>query len=86
MVARDVTLKKTLPVKRFQSAMYESQVSQGDTCILAEFLDTSALVQAKVFKQSDGSEITCTIAYNVVTITGVSTNLDVHIYAFGVVA
>lgn len=86
MVDRTLSLQKLSEVKYYAGAMYESQVSQNDTFTASEFSNAVNLSKAVVMKKSDGTELTATIALNVVTITSAVTNADVQIYVFGALA
>ena len=46
---------------------FEAIVSTNDTIPISEF---TAVASAHIAKKSDGSEVTCTVATNVITITG----------------
>jgi hypothetical protein len=46
---------------------FETTVTTNDTIPISEF---TALASAHLAKKSDGSEVTCTVATNVITVTG----------------
>jgi len=61
--------------------VFEATVSTDDTITLG---DLSAINSAHLAKKSDGSEVTCTIATNVITVTGAGlTNVPVVGFAIG---
>ncbi len=66
--------------------VYEVQVSLNDTITLSEFSATQDLDQRLLFKKSDRSAITTTVANNVITVTGAATNVDCILVAAGVSA
>lgn len=72
------------------AAMYEVEVSNGDTVTLEDFDSTVALDQAWMVKKNNGAEMTCTKAagspYNIVTVTGAGTNIDCILFVVGVKA
>jgi len=86
MVDRTETLKKLKDVKYYAWAVYTVQVSLNDTVTLSDFADDSALKKAVLMKESDGSEVTCSVANNVVTVTGSGTNMNCVLFAFGIKA
>lgn len=61
----------------------EVQVSTSDTITLAGFVNNQAILHATVIKKTDGSELTNTIANNVITVTGTATNIDCLYFAYG---
>ena len=73
IVVTSATLKKRL--------VFEATVSTDDTITLG---DLTAINSAHLAKKSDGSEVTCTIATNVITVTGAGlTNVAVVGFAIG---
>jgi hypothetical protein len=84
LVDRTETLKKIGDVKYFGYAIYEVEVSIGDTVTLAEFDSGVALKKGVLMNQKDGAEITCTVATNVVTVTGAATDETCVLFVFGV--
>ena len=60
--------------------IFEATVSKDDTITLA---DLSTINSAHLAKKSDGSEISCTVATNVITVTGTATNILVIGFAIG---
>jgi hypothetical protein len=58
----------------------EATVSTDDTIPVSEL---TAVASAHVAKKSDRSEVTCTVATNIITITGAAlTNVDVIVSAY----
>ena len=58
---------------------FEATVSTNDTITIG---DVAAVGSAHLAKKSDGSEVTCSVATNVITVTGAGlTNIDVIGYA-----
>jgi hypothetical protein len=84
MVDRTESMKKILDVKYYAYAVYEVQVSLNDTITLTDFDSSVALKKAVLMKMSDGTELTQSVALNVVTVTGTATNVDCILFAFGV--
>jgi hypothetical protein len=84
LVDRTESLKKLGDVKYYGWGIYEVQVSLNDTVTLGDFSSSTALKKAVLMKESDGSEITCTISNNVITVTGTATNADCILFGFGV--
>jgi hypothetical protein len=83
MVSRTPTLIKRDKVVTYIRNMYKVEVTQNDTITLGEFDSSKNLKQAWLVKDSDGSEITCTFALNIVTVTGTATNETCTLFAFG---
>jgi len=83
MVDRSASLKKIADVKYYASALFEVIVSIGDTITLSEFDTTVNLSNATLMKNSDGSEITCTVLLNVITVTGAATDEECTLFVFG---
>jgi len=74
IVVTEATLKKR--------EVFETKVSTDDTIPLGDF---TTINSAHLAKKSDGSEVTCTIATNVITVTGAGlTDVDVVGFAIGV--
>jgi hypothetical protein len=46
---------------------FEATVTTSDTIPISEF---TAVASAHLAKKSDGSEVTCTVATNIITVTG----------------
>jgi hypothetical protein len=46
---------------------FEATVSTDDTIPISEF---TGVASAHIAKKSDGSEVTCTVATNIITVTG----------------
>jgi hypothetical protein len=84
LVDRSETLKKIGDVKYYGWAVYEVQVSLNDTVTLDDFSSALNLAKGVLMKQSDGSEVTCSIANNVVTVTGAGTNIECVLFVYGV--
>ena len=83
MVDRSASLKKIADVKYYASALFEVTVSIGDTITLGEFDTSVNLNKAVIMKNSDGSEITCTVLLNVITVTGAATDEECTLFVFG---
>ena len=86
MVDRSETLQKLADVKYYAWGVYDVEMSQNDTVTLGDFIATQNLSKTVLMKKSDGAELTCTVANNVVTCTGAATNALCVIFAFGVKA
>ena len=75
----DVVVTPAVVKKRL---VFEATVSTNDTITLG---DLTTINSAHLAKKSDGSEVTCTIATNVITVTGAGlTNVAVVGFAIGV--
>jgi len=75
----DVVVTPAVVKKRL---VFEATVSTNDTITLG---DLSTINSAHLAKKSDGSEVTCTIATNVITVTGAGlTDVAVVGFAIGV--
>lgn len=61
----------------------EVEVSLNDTVTFGSFDSSVALLTGKLYKKSDGSEMTTTTALNVLTVTGAGTNIDCLYIAWG---
>jgi hypothetical protein len=85
MVDRNVNLKKIADIKYYAAALYdEVTVSTGDTITPSDFNSTENLKTAVIRRNSDGSEITCTILLNVITVTTAAlTNVECTVFVFG---
>lgn len=86
MVARTPTGLKNDEITYRMWGVYSAEVSQSDTIELTDFDSSKDLDNIFIVKQTDGTELTGTIALNVITITGSATNVDVIIFAVGVKA
>ncbi len=86
MVDRSETLCKVADVKYYAWGVYDVEVSQNDTVTLGDFVTSSNLSKAVLMRKSDGSELTCTVANNVITVTSAATNAICVLFAFGVKA
>ena len=74
VVVTEAVLKKRL--------VFEATVSTDDTITLG---DLTTINSAHLAKKSDGSEVACTTATNMITVTGVGlTNVPVVGFAVGV--
>ena len=80
VIARgDLVVTAAVLKKRLE---FTATVSTNDTITLG---DLSTINSAHLAKQSDGSEVTCTVATNVITVTGVGlTDIPVVGFAIGV--
>jgi len=58
-------------------------VSQNDTITCGDFVDTEALKKAVLMKNSDGTEVTNTVANNVIRVTGDGTSMECTLFVFG---
>jgi len=83
MVDRSASLKKIADVKYYASALFEATVSIGDTITPGEFDTTVNLKKAVIIKNSDGTEIACTVLLNVITVTGAATDEECTLFVFG---
>lgn len=72
-------------VKYYAAAIYEDlyPVSMGDRVVCKEFLNTVDLSQALLVNNSDGAEITTTVALNVVTVSGAASYAECTLFVFG---
>ena len=88
VVDRPETRLKGKDVEYYGWAVYDVTVSPaaGDTVTLGDFSATTDLKLAKIVQKSDGSEVTTAIANNVVTTSGLGTDLLCVLFAFGVKA
>jgi hypothetical protein len=75
-----ISLKQTVvtPAVEKNYETFEATVSTDDTILLGHL---TALVYAKLCRKSDGSDVTCTIATNVITVTQAATT-DVPVVGF----
>lgn len=64
----------------------EVTVSLNDTVTLGSFDSTVAILNAYLMKKSDGTQMTATIANNVLTVTGAGTSIDCFYMAYGYLA
>ena len=72
-------------IKYYGWAIYTVTLSSLDEFTATEFVDTENLKTVTVNKNSDGTEVTTTIAFNVVTFTTEAiTNQECTVYVFGV--
>jgi hypothetical protein len=81
--AKSVTSTKDMvltPAVMKRYITFESTVSQSDTITINE---VTTLLGADLLKKSDGTAITCTVATNVITVTGAGTNVDIIGIAYG---
>jgi hypothetical protein len=82
--AETVTSSKQVtitPAAEKKYVTFEATVSTDDTVTLGSM---ASLLNAKLLKKSDGTEVTCTVATNVVTVTGAGlTNIPVVGIAYG---
>ena len=81
--ATTTTSKQTIvtPAVEKKYETFETPVSTDDTIPRGNF---SAIAYAKLCKKSDGSDVTCTIATNIITVTGAGlTDEPVVGFAYG---
>lgn len=83
MVDRSETVWKYKKGILHRAEFGEVQVSLNDTVTLDGFSSASALMAAKLFKKTDGTEMTSTVALNVITVTGAGTNIECIYMAYG---
>lgn len=86
MVERSESAVKHGDVKYGYHKSYEAEASQNDTITLEDFDSSVALDHVLLWKKSDRTQVTTSIALNVVTVTGAGTNMDCILYAVGVKA
>ncbi len=85
MVARDATPEKVTDIKYYGYGVYTVTLTTNDTVTLSDFVATENLKKAVCTKNSDGTDMTCTIANNVVTLTQAAiTDQETTLYVFGV--
>jgi hypothetical protein len=85
MVDRSTVSTKLKDAKLYGWGIYENVVfTTNDYFTATDFASTVALKQAFLVKNSDGSELTTTISYNVVTVTGTCSNDLCTLFLFGV--
>lgn len=79
-----VTLTRTVTVTAAvtkTALMFEATVSTADTITMGSL---TTLLNAVLFKKSDGAAVTCTVATNVITVTqGTTTDVPVVGLAYG---
>jgi hypothetical protein len=85
MVVRTATIVGTKEIVHTAAVMkrridFEATVSLNDTVVIA---DIATLLNAAIFKKADGAAITCTVATNVITVTGASTDAAIIGVAYG---
>jgi hypothetical protein len=81
--ATSTSLKQTVvtPAVEKKYETFETPVSTDDTIPRGNF---TTLAYAKLCKKSDGSDVTCTTATNVITVTGAGlTDVPVVGFAYG---
>ena len=85
MVAHTPSASKVQDVKVYGWAVYENlyPVDLNDTIVCSEFVDTVALSQAFLVNSATGAEIVCTVALNVVTVTGAAVDVECTLFVFG---
>ena len=83
MVDRSETVWKAKNGLLFRVEFGEVEVSQDDTITFDNFDTSKALLGAVFLKKTDGTEMTCTKALNVATITGSGTNIDCVYMIYG---
>jgi hypothetical protein len=87
MTDRTYTLKGKQFERYLIEFMAEAEMSQNDTITIGDFTASSNIPFAAIVKQSDGTQLTCTISNNVVTLTSpVVANTRVIIFAMGIAA
>ena len=86
MVDRTELLSEIVDIEYYADAIYDVEMSTGDTTTLGDFVSSQNLKKAVLMKKGDGLELTCTVANNVVTCTGAATNAACRLYVFGVKA
>lgn len=75
---------KLKDIKYYAAGVDEAiEVSQNDTITCGDFVDTENLKKAVLMKNSDGSEVTATVANNVITVTGAVTDQECTLFVFG---
>jgi len=82
-VAETVTRTKTTevtPAVEGYCIMFEATVSQTNTITLT---GVTTLLNAVLFTKSTGATITCTVATNVITVTGAATAVPIVGFAYG---
>ena len=85
MVDRNVNLKKIVDIKYYAAALYDEViVSTGNTITPSDFSNEENLKTAVIRRNSDGSEITCTVLLNVITVTTLTlTDVECTLFVFG---
>lgn len=87
MADRSYTIRKGVNGIYFRMEFGEATVSNTDTVTLNNFITTSNILNAVLWKKSDGTEMTNThAAGNVVTVTGAGTDVPCVYMAYGVKA
>lgn len=61
----------------------EVEISLNDTVTFENFDSSKGLLNVSLWKKSDGTAMTATIALNVATITGSGTNIDCVYMVYG---
>jgi hypothetical protein len=74
-------------VEYYMAKIYPLEnASQNDTVIFGDFNAIEALKKCVLINQATGVEVTCSISYNVITITGAGSNMDLVAMVFGRIA
>ncbi len=76
---------KIKDIKYYAWAVYENlyPINLADTITCPEFVTGSDLSQSLLVNNSSGAEIATTIALNVVTVSGASTDTECTLFVFG---
>jgi len=64
---------RTVEVKKKEIGFSVSSASTGDTITIS---DVTTLASAHLYKKSDGTEVACSIATNVITVGGSVSSVD----------
>ena len=84
MVARSTRVFKAKSDIYNRYEFGEVTLSQTDTVVFSNFDASSTIWLAYFFQKSNGSEVTCTTALNVATITGAVVNAPCLYVAYGI--
>ena len=75
---------KKYTVEYYGAKIYPIEnASQNDTVTFGDFTTIQNLTKCVLINQATAAEVTCTISFNVVTITGAGTNMDLVAMVFG---
>ena len=85
MVSYTPSASKINDVTHYGWAIYENlyPTDQNDTFTCPEFIDDVNLDQSLLINNASGAEVTTTIALNVVTVSGVASDLNCTLFVFG---
>jgi hypothetical protein len=76
---------KIRDVRYFRWSVYENlyPLSTGDKVVCRDFISSVVLSQAVLVNNADGSLVACSVALNVVTVSGVVDGAECTLFVFG---